>query len=263
MTSTPFAASTSSAVAQAGTESACVSMPRNSGPSILLPLPIQANRLGDREDVPFVEGLVERRTAMSGGAKRHPLRGHRGIGRLGIVGRDEPRHIDQHSGWRRLSGQGTYFHGEISFAVIELSFRQSRNAWPDGGIMTLRAAESRGEKCLNQFPARRWPTTCPPGRSCSDSSSSTPLVRRKASWTQARVAAGHLVPAFGFGADPMPQPRSRPDPNRRGNSRLAMRRKSVVSTLLAPDDRRWPPVRPHAPAASCASLCRGSAGILG
>ena len=34
MTSTPLAASTSSALASAGTESACVSMPRNSGPSI-------------------------------------------------------------------------------------------------------------------------------------------------------------------------------------------------------------------------------------
>ena len=34
MTSTLFAASTSSALAAAGTESACVSMPRNSGPSI-------------------------------------------------------------------------------------------------------------------------------------------------------------------------------------------------------------------------------------
>ena len=34
MTSTPLAASTSSALAAAGTESACVSMPRYSGPSI-------------------------------------------------------------------------------------------------------------------------------------------------------------------------------------------------------------------------------------
>ena len=34
MTSTPFAASTSRALASAGTERACVSMPRNSGPSI-------------------------------------------------------------------------------------------------------------------------------------------------------------------------------------------------------------------------------------
>ena len=34
ITSTPFAASTSSALVSAGRDSACVSMPRNSGPSI-------------------------------------------------------------------------------------------------------------------------------------------------------------------------------------------------------------------------------------
>jgi hypothetical protein len=43
-------------------------------------LTLQANRLGDRENVPFVESQIERRAAMAGGAKRHPLRRHFGIG---------------------------------------------------------------------------------------------------------------------------------------------------------------------------------------
>ena len=75
-----------------------------------LPLAVQADRLGDRKNVPFVESLLERRAAMPGGAKRHLLSRHRRIGHLGVVGGDKPRNIDQHSGWRRLSGKRACYH---------------------------------------------------------------------------------------------------------------------------------------------------------
>ena len=75
---------------------------------------IQANRLGDREDVPFVERQLERRTSMAGRAKRHPLFRHRGVGNVGIVRREEPRHIDEDSRWRRLARKWTDLH-DVSF----------------------------------------------------------------------------------------------------------------------------------------------------
>ena len=62
---------------------------------------IQTDRLGHRQDVPLVEALFERRAAMSRGAEGDPLRRHRRIGPLGIVGRDQPRHVDQQ---RRFGG---------------------------------------------------------------------------------------------------------------------------------------------------------------
>ena len=54
---------------------------------------IQANRLGDREDVPFIESQLQRRTSMTGGAKRHSLFRYGRVGDAGVVGREEPRHI--------------------------------------------------------------------------------------------------------------------------------------------------------------------------
>ena len=57
-------------------------------------LTLQANRLGDRENVPFVEGQIERRAAMSRSAKSHTLRRDLWIRHTGVISRDEPRHID-------------------------------------------------------------------------------------------------------------------------------------------------------------------------
>jgi hypothetical protein len=61
-----------------------------------------ANRLIDREHVPFVEALFERGTAMPGGAERDPLLGRGEIGNLSVVGRNEFGHVDEHCG---LGGQ--------------------------------------------------------------------------------------------------------------------------------------------------------------
>ena len=48
---------------------------------------IQAYRLRDRENVPFIESQIERRAAMTGSAKGHPLRWHFGIRHAGVIRR--------------------------------------------------------------------------------------------------------------------------------------------------------------------------------
>ncbi len=58
-------------------------------------LSVVADRLSDREHMPFVERLLERRAAMPRGAERNPLRRHRRIGHVGVVRGDELRHVDE------------------------------------------------------------------------------------------------------------------------------------------------------------------------
>src|ERR1039457_4935971 len=83
----------------------------------IMPLAIQANRLGNRKDVPFVEGQIERRSAMPGSAKYHSLFRHRRVRNTGVEGRDKPRHVNQYSGWCRFSCQRTYIH-DLSFGGL-------------------------------------------------------------------------------------------------------------------------------------------------
>ena len=83
----------------------------------LLLFTVQANRLGNREDMPFIERAVERRTAMPGGAEGNPLRRDCKIGHLGEVRGDESRHVDQNFRWRRFSRQRTDLHGGSSVVV--------------------------------------------------------------------------------------------------------------------------------------------------
>ena len=125
---------------------------------------------------------------MPGGAERHALRRHRGIGHLGIVGGDEPRHIDQDSERRRLSGEGADFHG-VAFVGSAFERRDLRQA----AAMALGAAEARREKGLNQLPG---------GRVADDEAAEADhvqvvvldaLVRGKRFMDQARADARHLV----------------------------------------------------------------------
>src|SRR5262249_30302049 len=73
-------------------------------------LAVLANRLTDRQDVPFVERLVERGTAMPRRAERDALLGHRRRGDLRVIGGDKLGDVDQRQrvGW--LTGQGTCLH---------------------------------------------------------------------------------------------------------------------------------------------------------
>ena len=89
MTSTPLAASTSSALAQGRhRERVRVHAEKQRAVDLLL-LAVEADGLADGQDMPLVESLVERGAAMPRGAERHPLRGHRRVGHLGVIGRDE------------------------------------------------------------------------------------------------------------------------------------------------------------------------------
>ena len=98
ITSTPLAANTSSALATAGSASAWVSMPTNSGPERSGALPVIAQRLADRQDMHLVERIVERGAAMPRGAERHPLRRHR---RIGLFRRNRPSPAAEYSpAWR-------------------------------------------------------------------------------------------------------------------------------------------------------------------
>ena len=91
----------------AGSDSACVSMPRNSGPSMLFPLPVKTNRLADGQDVPFVEGFVKGRPAMSRGAERNPLLRNRWVWDFVGIRCDQPGYVHQHRCFSRLSCIGT------------------------------------------------------------------------------------------------------------------------------------------------------------
>jgi hypothetical protein len=79
-------------------------------PRDALLLPMSADGLGDGEDVRFVEGPVEGRAALTGGAEGHALRGHARVGSLAEVGGDQARYVDEQGERRGLARQGTSFH---------------------------------------------------------------------------------------------------------------------------------------------------------
>jgi hypothetical protein len=54
--------------------------PDEQGSLDALPFAVKADRLADGQDMGLVEGVVEGRTAMTGGAESHPLRDNRRIG---------------------------------------------------------------------------------------------------------------------------------------------------------------------------------------
>ena len=86
----------------------------------LLPAKI-ADRLGDRQHVPLVERIVERRAAVARSAEGDALRWHRRIGATAVVGRDESRHIDQRSIRCRLAGEGADLLAHVLSPVMFLA----------------------------------------------------------------------------------------------------------------------------------------------
>ena len=104
--------STSSALAKAGSESACVSLARKSGPSAPLRRTIFADRLGDGQDVTFVERAIERRCRDDRRFRKLTrCAGTPGSG-FGVVGGDQAGNVHQHGGcWglasKRIEGHDT------------------------------------------------------------------------------------------------------------------------------------------------------------
>src|SRR5271166_5594118 len=75
---------------------------------------VKTDRLRYREDMPFVERVVERTAAMPGGSERDALRGDGWIRLPGVVGRHQLVNIDED---RRVSGltrKRTHFHCLLS-----------------------------------------------------------------------------------------------------------------------------------------------------
>ncbi len=58
---------------------------------------------------------------MAGRAEYHALLSHRRIGRIRVVGRDEPWNIHQDCPWSWFAGQETYLHGTVLGAVVSES----------------------------------------------------------------------------------------------------------------------------------------------
>ena len=72
--------------------------------------PVLANGLRDREDVPLVEGHVERGAAMSRGSERYALRSDSRVRPLGKIRRNQSRDVYQIRRLRRLTGARTNGH---------------------------------------------------------------------------------------------------------------------------------------------------------
>jgi len=89
---TSFAASTSIALAKAGSESVCVSIPRKRTINLLL-LPVITNRLRDRQNVPLIELAVESGSPMASSTKNNSLPGVVRIRPQCVVGGHELRDI--------------------------------------------------------------------------------------------------------------------------------------------------------------------------
>ena len=79
-----------------------------------LGLAIQADRLTDRQHVPFVETQVERTAPMPRRAKRHTLRGNGSVRLAGVIGRYQSRDIDQQFCRCRFARKRTECHAKTS-----------------------------------------------------------------------------------------------------------------------------------------------------
>ena len=79
--------------------------PEEQRPVDPLRLPVEADGLGHGEDVRLVEARGERRAAMTGRPERHALRGHGGVGSLGVVRGDEAGNVDEQRQRRGLAGE--------------------------------------------------------------------------------------------------------------------------------------------------------------
>jgi hypothetical protein len=82
-----------------------------------LPASPAADRLGHGEDVRLVEGRLEGRAAVPGGAEHHLLRRHRRVRLQLVVGADEGLGVDQRRRLRRLAGVLADGHGAHPFAA--------------------------------------------------------------------------------------------------------------------------------------------------
>src|SRR5665648_229108 len=126
-TSTPAAASTSSAVCHAGSDSAW-GVPADEERSVGAPAaPVLDDRRGDRDDVRLVEGTVEARAAVAGRAEHHLLAGVVEVRGAVVVRGGEGIEVDEVLG--KGDSSGARVHGSI--------LPPARRCRPVGGIGSL------------------------------------------------------------------------------------------------------------------------------
>ena len=118
MMSTPLAANTSTALTSAGSASAWVSMPTNSGPVEPGFAAVVADRLRRRQDMVFVEGVFSDDPRWPEVPKATRWVGSDGSGFRREIGRHQLRHVDKGGGIDRFAGSG-----------IGGSHMTSRNGW--------------------------------------------------------------------------------------------------------------------------------------
>jgi hypothetical protein len=82
--------------------------PEKQGTVNLVLLAIEADRLGDRQDMPLIEGLLERTTAVSGRAEDNTLLGDLRMRPLFVVRGNELGDVNEIAGWPAL---GSIFIG--------------------------------------------------------------------------------------------------------------------------------------------------------
>src|SRR5262245_15781348 len=78
------------------------------------------DRLADRQDMILVEGGLERRATMAGGAKSDLLLGDGRVGRIGIVSRNQAWEVDEQIAGRWLAGKGMGTHSFLSSLLMWL-----------------------------------------------------------------------------------------------------------------------------------------------
>ncbi len=112
---------------------------------------VVADGVRDRDDVVFVEGPLERATAVPARTERDALRGKRGIGVLAVKRGEERRHVDERRLGRGFSGERRARHrAECNLSLVSGSMR--------AGDVNPRHVETRS--------ARRWsPPVAPAGSS--------------------------------------------------------------------------------------------------
>src|SRR6266852_6149975 len=71
---------------------------------------VKTDRLGYREDMRLVEGVVERAAAMPGGSEHDPLRGDGWIWSPCVIGGHQLGNIDENRRFRKCSCHWTHFH---------------------------------------------------------------------------------------------------------------------------------------------------------
>src|SRR3546814_3872874 len=81
-----------------------------------------AYRLGNRQDMRFIEGGVQRRAPVAGGAESHALGRHAGVGPAGIVAGNQFWNIHQNRPGSRLSRKRSEEHTSELQSLMRISY---------------------------------------------------------------------------------------------------------------------------------------------